>query len=91
MAGGAVVAAVNGPASVVVSGARAAVAAVGRYWRGRGVRVRGLRVSHAFHSPLVEPMLAGLAEVAAGLSFAEPRVPVASSVTGQAGRGWAAG
>ena len=58
--GDAVVAAVNGPASVVVSGARAAVMAVGRDWRGRGVRVRVLRVSHAFHSPLTEPMLDGV-------------------------------
>ena len=81
--GDAVIAAVNGPASVVVSGRRAAVMAVGRDWRERGTRVRVLRVSHAFHSPLMEPMLAGLAEVAAGLSFADPLVPVASSVTGR--------
>jgi acyl transferase domain-containing protein/D-arabinose 1-dehydrogenase-like Zn-dependent alcohol dehydrogenase/acyl carrier protein len=81
--GDAVVAAVNAPAAVVVSGARAAVMAVGRSWRGRGVRVRVLRVSHAFHSPLMDPMLDGLAQAAAGVSFADPLVPVASSVTGQ--------
>jgi acyl transferase domain-containing protein len=50
--------------------------------------VRVLRVSHAFHCPLVEPMLARLAEVAAGLSFADPVIPVASGLTGQlAGEG----
>ena len=81
--GQAVIAAVNGPAATVVSGARAAVTAVGRRWRDRGVRVRVLRVSHAFHSPLVEPMLAQLTATAAGLSFADPLIPVASSVTGQ--------
>ncbi|HEV3288430.1 MAG TPA: beta-ketoacyl synthase N-terminal-like domain-containing protein, partial [Streptosporangiaceae bacterium] len=79
----AVVAAVNGPRSVVVSGEAGSVAEAGRFWRGQGVRVRRLRTSHAFHSPLVEPMLAGLGEVAAGLSFQEPQVPVVCSVTGQ--------
>jgi pimaricinolide synthase PimS2 len=83
-AGGQVqIAAVNGPRSVVVSGPVAEVAAVGRYWREQGVRVRRLRTSHAFHSPLVEPMLAGLAEVAGGLSYATPRIPLVCSVTGQ--------
>jgi acyl transferase domain-containing protein len=77
------VAAVNGPASVVVSGPAGAVAAAGRYWRDRGVRVRRLRTSHAFHSPLVEPMLAELGRVAAGLSFAAPRIPVVCGLTGQ--------
>src|ERR1035438_1780896 len=80
---GVVVAAVNGPGSVVVSGSAAGVAEAGRFWRGRGVRVRRLRTSHAFHSPLVEPMLSQLAEVAAGLSYQGPRVPVVCSVTGQ--------
>ncbi|HEV3288634.1 MAG TPA: beta-ketoacyl synthase N-terminal-like domain-containing protein, partial [Streptosporangiaceae bacterium] len=78
-----VVAAVNGPQSVVISGAAGAVAQAGRYWRARGVRVRRLRTSHAFHSPLVEPVLTRLAEVAAGLSYDQPRVPVVCSVTGQ--------
>jgi acyl transferase domain-containing protein len=80
--GGAVVAAVNAPASVVVSGPAAAVAAAGRYWRERGVRVRRLRTSHAFHSPLVEPMLARLAEVADGLSYERPQIPLALGLTG---------
>ena len=79
----AVVAAVNGPSSVVVSGAAGSVAVAGRYWRGRGRRVRRLRTSHAFHSPLVEPMLGQLGEVAAGLSYAAPRIPVVCSVTGE--------
>ena len=77
------IAAVNGPGSVVVSGAAAGVAAVGRYWRGQGRRVRRLRTSHAFHSPLVEPMLAELAAVAAGLSYLRPVIPVVCSVTGE--------
>ena len=79
----AVVAAVNGPSAAVVSGAAGTVALAGRHWRGQGRRVRRLRTSHAFHSPLVEPMLGQLAEVAAGLSYAPPRIPVVCSVTGQ--------
>jgi len=80
---GAEIAAVNGPAAVVVSGPAAEVAAAGRYWREHGARARRLRTSHAFHSPLVEPMLAELAQVAGGLSFAPPQIPVVCSVTGQ--------
>ena len=76
------VAAVNGPASVVLSGPVAGVAAAGRYWRGRGVRVRRLRTSHAFHSSLVEPMLDRFAAVAGGLSYQRPQIPFVCAVTG---------
>ena len=78
---GAWLAAVNGPASVVISGEQAAVDAVAAALPGR--RARRLRVSHAFHSPLMEPMLDEFAAVAAGLSYAEPVLPVISNVTGQ--------
>ncbi|WP_307832023.1 type I polyketide synthase [Prauserella cavernicola] len=75
-------AAVNGPDSVVVSGAEEAVAAVLAVAETEGRRTRRLRVSHAFHSPLVEPMLDEFATVLADVTWAEPAIPVVSNVTG---------
>ncbi|MFJ7416957.1 SDR family NAD(P)-dependent oxidoreductase, partial [Streptomyces sp. NPDC098077] len=77
------VAAVNGPSSVVVSGDEEPVAAVERYFSGRGVRTSRLRVSHAFHSALMEPMLAEFAAVAGSVTYREPSLPVVSNVSGE--------
>ncbi|MFF0740145.1 type I polyketide synthase [Streptomyces sp. NPDC004111] len=79
---GAVIAAVNGPESVVVSGDETAVLATAGHWADQGRRTRRLRVSHAFHSPLMEPMLADFAQVLADVAFHRPSVPVVSTVTG---------
>ena len=77
------VAAVNAPGAVVVSGAADQVAEVVEWARQRGYRTRPLRVSHAFHSPLMEPMLEEFAAVAASLVFHPPTVALVSGVTGQ--------
>ncbi|WP_417281808.1 SDR family NAD(P)-dependent oxidoreductase [Actinoplanes digitatis] len=72
------IAAVNGPESVVLSGPEAAVIAIAS----RFGRTRRLAVSHAFHSALMEPILADFAAVVGELTFSPPALPVVSSVTG---------
>lgn len=75
-------AAVNGPRSVVISGDQDAVLDVASVWGERGIKTKRLRVSHAFHSPRMDAMLEEFAEVASGLSFAAPRLPIVSNLTG---------
>ncbi|MGW7150823.1 type I polyketide synthase, partial [Streptomyces sp. NPDC054878] len=77
------VAAVNGPQSVVLSGAEDAVERAGEWWRGQGRRVRRLDVSHAFHSSLIEPVLEEFGRVAAGVELSAPRIPLVSNLTGR--------
>jgi rifamycin polyketide synthase module 1/2/3 len=76
-------AAVNGPSAVVISGDEDAVLGLAGSWEQRGRKTRRLRVSHAFHSPRMEGMLQELEQVARGLSFAEPLIPIVSNVTGR--------
>ncbi|QKW65461.1 type I polyketide synthase [Streptomyces sp. NA03103] len=85
--GGVTLAAVNGPRHVVVSGAGPAVEEVTSLLREGGVRTRPLAVTHAFHSPLMEPVLREFGRVCAGLSYRPPRVPVVSTVTGRIAAG----
>ncbi|MFE3260621.1 SDR family NAD(P)-dependent oxidoreductase [Nocardia sp. NPDC059091] len=84
------IAAVNAEGAVVISGIAAAVESVAAVFAGRGRKTTRLRVSHAFHSLLMEPMLAQFAAEIADLRVSPPRIPVVSNLTGQlAGDGYA--
>ncbi|MBZ4625146.1 type I polyketide synthase, partial [Mycobacterium avium subsp. hominissuis] len=77
------IAAVNGPAAVVISGDHDAAVAIAERLRTEGHRVHRLSVSHAFHSPLMEPMIDEFGTVAAGLAIDKPVIPIISNLTGQ--------
>jgi myxalamid-type polyketide synthase MxaB len=81
------VAAVNGPANVVVSGEKTAISSILAALEDQGVSSRSLAVSHAFHSPLMDPMLDEFEQVAATVTYHKPRLPIISNVTGQPANG----
>ncbi|MFI8403968.1 SDR family NAD(P)-dependent oxidoreductase [Streptomyces sp. NPDC085463] len=81
-AGTVTIAAVNGPASVVLSGETAALDEIAARAAERGLRHRRLDVSHAFHSPLMDPMADEFRRTLAGIDFRPARIPFVSTVTG---------
>ncbi|MGO1050362.1 SDR family NAD(P)-dependent oxidoreductase [Crossiella sp. CA198] len=77
------IAAINRPDSVVLSGAADAVTALADRLAEQGHRTRKLAVSHAFHSPLMDPMLAEFTAALDGISFGEATIPIISTLTGK--------
>ena len=69
----------------MISGDEAAVVALAEQFRGKGRRTSRLQVSHAFHSQRMEPMLEAFRKVVSQVTFATPRLPIVSNVTGRAG------
>ena len=77
------IAGINSPTSIVLSGAEEAIEKAEDHWQAEGRKTKRLAVSHAFHSPLMEPMLEEFAEVAQSLQYNEPQIPVVSNLTGE--------
>jgi myxalamid-type polyketide synthase MxaB len=77
------IAAINGPNDIVISGDAAAVEAMVAILTEGGTIATRLNVSHAFHSPLMDPMLAEFESIAKTVAFHEPRLPVISNITGR--------
>jgi polyene macrolide polyketide synthase len=76
-------AAVNGPRDAVISGDREVIDRLEAGWREAGVRVKRLRVSHAFHSPRMDAMLDAFAAVLGEVSLNAPEIAVISNLTGE--------
>lgn len=76
------IAAINGPSNVVLSGTQATVRAIQADLEAEGILTRSLTVSHAFHSPLMDPILEQFEQTARRVNFQPPRIPLVSNLTG---------
>jgi len=76
------IAAINAPGSAVISGDANILAELATRWQAKGRAAKPLKVSHAFHSPLVEPVLADFEKAISGLTYHEPTIPIVSNLTG---------
>ncbi len=77
------IAGLNSPQSMVLSGERQAVTQIVAQLQAEGIKCKPLDVSHAFHSPLMEPMLAEFGAVAQTVDYAEPRLKLVSNLSGK--------
>jgi len=77
------IAALNGPEETVVSGASRSLGRLLEALSAAGIRSKSLRVSHAFHSPLMEPMLDAFEKAAGQVRYSAPRVALVSNLTGE--------
>lgn len=81
------IAAVNGPTNIVISGDGQAVESICATLSEHGIKSRSLTVSHAFHSPLVEPILQDFEKTASSVNYKQPTLRLISNVTGELAMG----
>ncbi|MCP4167536.1 MAG: SDR family NAD(P)-dependent oxidoreductase, partial [Chloroflexi bacterium] len=77
------IAGINGPKNTVISGEGSAVKVIAERLQEHGIHSHTLKVSHAFHSPLMQPMLAEFERVASQMDYHKPQLPIISNVTGR--------
>jgi acyl transferase domain-containing protein len=81
--GGVSIAAVNGPRSVTISGEAEGLRRIVDAFAAQGIKSKTVTASHAFHSPLMDPVLEPLEHVASRITYSEPRIDFVSNVTGE--------
>src|SRR5690606_37584499 len=77
------IAALNAPEMTVISGLAEDVQTLVKDFAAQGIRAVSLNVSHAFHSPLMQPMMAQFRAVAESITYAAPQVRLISNLTGE--------
>ncbi|MGK7876652.1 MAG: SDR family NAD(P)-dependent oxidoreductase [Xenococcaceae cyanobacterium] len=77
-----VIAAYNGPENIVISGKKAGIEKALASLETEGIKTKKLNVSHAFHSPLMSPILAEFETIANDINYHQPQIPLISNVTG---------
>ncbi|MEA5595933.1 aminotransferase class III-fold pyridoxal phosphate-dependent enzyme [Rivularia sp. UHCC 0363] len=77
------IATINSPENIVISGERGKVRQVVISLEAQGIKTQQLRVSHAFHSPLIEPILDSFETAASFVQFQPPNLPLISNLTGE--------
>jgi phthiocerol/phenolphthiocerol synthesis type-I polyketide synthase D len=75
-------AAINGPRNTVISGDETSIEAIARELVAQGIESRRLNVSHAFHSPLMEPMVADFERAVGRVQLRAPRIALISNLDG---------
>jgi acyl transferase domain-containing protein/acyl carrier protein len=83
----AAIAAVNGPRNIVISGKAGAVRQILDALEAAGISAMPLNVSHAFHSPAMDPMLDALEALIGGIALKPPDTVIVSNLTGQVAEG----
>jgi acyl transferase domain-containing protein/NADPH:quinone reductase-like Zn-dependent oxidoreductase/short-subunit dehydrogenase/SAM-dependent methyltransferase len=76
------IAAINGPTNIVISGDGKAIESICASLEADRIKTRSLNVSHAFHSPLVEPILSEFENVASSIQYNQPQLRLISNLTG---------
>ena len=77
------IAGINGKDNIVISGDKKSVELAIKISEENGIEVRKLNVSHAFHSPLMEPILDEFEKVAATINYKKPKIKIISNLTGK--------